>query len=220
MCHHGHFDGAGVDFLFPARCGLECKRQWPGCRSTNNWIGPAGSYAADLLFQVFGFAAFLLPMALAVLGWRWLKNRAINSQVATLVGYALMLLALPSLLNAVAFSGCARHRATGRNAGFVGFRRLALRLQSDRRKCRGGCAATDRVVHDHTIFFFWRARVGQRTERTAGRGGKVGHSAESAGSLACVARNAGAGETRRRLAETRISGRKPVRRRRRIPRTA
>ncbi len=66
--------------------------------STQNWIGPAGSYSADLLFQVFGFAAFLLPMALAVLGSRWLKNRAINSQVATLVGYGLLLLALPSLL--------------------------------------------------------------------------------------------------------------------------
>jgi DNA segregation ATPase FtsK/SpoIIIE, S-DNA-T family len=66
--------------------------------TTQNWIGPAGSYASDLLFQVFGFASFLLPMALAVLGWRWLKNQAIHSQVATLIGYALLLLALPSLL--------------------------------------------------------------------------------------------------------------------------
>ena len=70
----------------------------PDSVTTNNWIGPAGAYGADLLFQVFGFAAFLLPMALAVLGWRWLKNRAINSQVATLIGYGLLLLALPSLL--------------------------------------------------------------------------------------------------------------------------
>ncbi|MDP9338917.1 MAG: DNA translocase FtsK [Acidobacteriota bacterium] len=70
----------------------------PDSGGTQNWIGPAGSYSADLLFQVFGFAAFLLPMALAVLGWRWLKNRAINSQLATLVGYGLLLLSLPSLL--------------------------------------------------------------------------------------------------------------------------
>ncbi|HEY8715293.1 MAG TPA: DNA translocase FtsK [Candidatus Acidoferrum sp.] len=66
--------------------------------TTQNWIGPAGAYASDLLFQVFGFASFLLPMALAVLGWRWLKNQTIHSQVATLIGYALLLLALPSLL--------------------------------------------------------------------------------------------------------------------------
>ena len=66
--------------------------------AASNWIGPAGAYTADLMFQVFGFAAFLLPMALTVLGWRWLKNRAITSQIATLVGYALLLLSLPALL--------------------------------------------------------------------------------------------------------------------------
>ncbi len=71
----------------------------PDAGITRNWIGPAGSYGSDLLFQVFGFAAFLLPIALAVLGWRWLKNRPINSQVATLAGYGLLLLALPSLLS-------------------------------------------------------------------------------------------------------------------------
>jgi S-DNA-T family DNA segregation ATPase FtsK/SpoIIIE len=64
-----------------------------------NWIGPAGAYAADLLFQVFGFAAFLLPVALSMLGWRWLRSRAVDSQTATLVGYGLLLLSLPSLLS-------------------------------------------------------------------------------------------------------------------------
>ncbi|MGH9740821.1 MAG: DNA translocase FtsK [Candidatus Acidiferrum sp.] len=64
-----------------------------------NWIGPAGSYSADLLFQLFGFAAFLLPAAIGVLGWRWLRSRAIDSQAATLVGYGLLLLSLPSLLS-------------------------------------------------------------------------------------------------------------------------
>ena len=43
--------------------------------TTQNWIGPARLVRSDLLFQVFGFASFLLPMALAVLGWRWLKNQ-------------------------------------------------------------------------------------------------------------------------------------------------
>ena len=31
---------------------------------TRNWIGPVGAYCADLIFQVFGFAAFLLPVAI------------------------------------------------------------------------------------------------------------------------------------------------------------
>ncbi len=64
-----------------------------------NWIGPVGAYGADLLFQVLGFAAFLLPLAIAVLGWRWFRSRAIDSQTATLVGYGLLLLSLPSLLS-------------------------------------------------------------------------------------------------------------------------
>jgi S-DNA-T family DNA segregation ATPase FtsK/SpoIIIE len=64
-----------------------------------NWIGPVGAYSSDALFQIFGFAAFLLPVALGVLGWRWCRSRAIDSQAATLAGYALLLLSLPSLLS-------------------------------------------------------------------------------------------------------------------------
>ena len=63
-----------------------------------NWIGPVGAYGADIFFQMLGFAAFLLPAAILILGWRWFRGRAVESQVATLVGYGLMLLSLPSLL--------------------------------------------------------------------------------------------------------------------------
>ena len=66
---------------------------------TRNWIGPAGAYSADLLFQVFGFAAFLLPVAIGMLGYRWLRSRAIDSQAATIAGYVLLLMSLPSLLS-------------------------------------------------------------------------------------------------------------------------
>src|SRR5271157_90597 len=64
-----------------------------------NWIGPVGAYSSDLLFQVFGFAAFLLPVALGMLGWKWIRGRAIDSQWATLTGYVLLLMSLPSLLS-------------------------------------------------------------------------------------------------------------------------
>jgi DNA segregation ATPase FtsK/SpoIIIE, S-DNA-T family len=69
-----------------------------GQNPVQNWIGPVGSYTADLSFQIFGFAAFLLPVALGILGYRWLRSRAIDSQWATLAGYGLLLLSLPSLL--------------------------------------------------------------------------------------------------------------------------
>jgi len=65
---------------------------------TRNWIGPVGAYCADLIFQVFGFAAFLLPVAISILGWRWFRSRSVDSQTATVVGYILMLLSLPALL--------------------------------------------------------------------------------------------------------------------------
>jgi S-DNA-T family DNA segregation ATPase FtsK/SpoIIIE len=65
---------------------------------TRNWIGPVGAYCADLIFQVFGFAAFLLPIAISVVGWRWLRSRTIDSPTATVAGYVLMLLSLPALL--------------------------------------------------------------------------------------------------------------------------
>ena len=68
-----------------------------------NWIGPVGSYTADLSFQIFGFAAFLLPVALGLLGYRWCRSRAVDSQWATLVGYGLLLLSLPSLLSLIHF---------------------------------------------------------------------------------------------------------------------
>jgi DNA segregation ATPase FtsK/SpoIIIE, S-DNA-T family len=75
----------------------------PGGSPARNWIGPLGAYGADLLFQIFGFAAFLLPMAIAVLGWRWCRSRAVDSPVATLIGYGLLLLSLPALLSLLPF---------------------------------------------------------------------------------------------------------------------
>ncbi len=64
----------------------------------SNWIGPAGAHLADLLFQGFGYAAFLLPVGLLMFGKRWFRSQAVNSPVAKLVGYGLLLLSLPSLL--------------------------------------------------------------------------------------------------------------------------
>jgi DNA segregation ATPase FtsK/SpoIIIE, S-DNA-T family len=71
----------------------------PETGPARNWIGPVGAYGADIFFQMFGFAAFLLPAALLILGWRWFRSRAVESQVATLVGFVLLLLSLPSLMS-------------------------------------------------------------------------------------------------------------------------
>src|SRR5262249_35270226 len=71
--------------------------------SARNWIGPVGAYGADLLFQALGFAAFLVPVAVAILGWRWLRSRPIESQWITIAGYTLLLISLPSMLSLLHF---------------------------------------------------------------------------------------------------------------------
>jgi S-DNA-T family DNA segregation ATPase FtsK/SpoIIIE len=55
------------------------------------------------MFQLLGFAAFLLPVAMGILGWRWFRSRQIESQTATLIGYALLLLSLPAMLALIHF---------------------------------------------------------------------------------------------------------------------
>jgi DNA segregation ATPase FtsK/SpoIIIE, S-DNA-T family len=86
---------------------------WPGDASFNvsssqygqvhNLIGPFGAYIADAMFQLLGYSAFLIPMAALWLGIRWFRSRAVESQKATLFGYALLLLFLPALLTLIHF---------------------------------------------------------------------------------------------------------------------
>jgi len=90
----------------------------PDGGAAKNWIGPVGAYSADLFFQIFGFAAFLLPAAILVLGWRWFRSRAIDSQVATLAGYGLLLLSLPALISLLSFIPAIRGAVPA--GGFVG----------------------------------------------------------------------------------------------------
>jgi S-DNA-T family DNA segregation ATPase FtsK/SpoIIIE len=65
----------------------------------SNWIGPAGAHGADLLFQSFGYAAFLLPVGIFMIGLRWFRSRVVESPVARIVGYVLLLLSLPALFS-------------------------------------------------------------------------------------------------------------------------
>ena len=44
-----------------------------------NLVGYPGSYLADLLVQFFGAAAFLFPLMIFALAWRWLRSEAIEA---------------------------------------------------------------------------------------------------------------------------------------------
>ncbi len=70
----------------------------PDMHAARNWIGPVGAYGADLLFQGFGYAAFLLPVGIFAIGWRWFRSEALDSPVIKMVGYTMLVLMAPTLL--------------------------------------------------------------------------------------------------------------------------
>jgi S-DNA-T family DNA segregation ATPase FtsK/SpoIIIE len=58
-----------------------------------NLIGVTGSYAADLMIQAFGLLAFLLPVALLIVAWKWVRARPLGAPIAKVLGWALFLIA-------------------------------------------------------------------------------------------------------------------------------
>jgi DNA segregation ATPase FtsK/SpoIIIE, S-DNA-T family len=83
----------------PRDASLNVSAQPPKAHPAQNWIGPAGAYSADFVFQALGYAAFLLPMGIFALGVRWFRSRPLDSAVAGLIGYALLIVSLPALLS-------------------------------------------------------------------------------------------------------------------------
>jgi S-DNA-T family DNA segregation ATPase FtsK/SpoIIIE len=63
-----------------------------------NWIGMAGSYTADALLQLLGWAAFLLPALLFILGTQWILVRHLESPRTKMVGALLLIGSLTALL--------------------------------------------------------------------------------------------------------------------------
>lgn len=61
-----------------------------GRHPASNKIGVIGAYAADLLFQSFGLAAWLAPALLLWIGLAWLRRRPLSSPVVRLAGYGVL----------------------------------------------------------------------------------------------------------------------------------
>ena len=57
-----------------------------------NLTGALGAYAADLLLQAFGAAAFLFPMVAFVLGWKWMRSEDIEAPLIKMIGFVLLFL--------------------------------------------------------------------------------------------------------------------------------
>lgn len=74
-----------------------------GSHSASNWIGLFGAMISDLMLQSVGVCAFLLPLALTLLGARWFKSRDVASPGAKALGAAILLVFSPALLALLPF---------------------------------------------------------------------------------------------------------------------
>jgi S-DNA-T family DNA segregation ATPase FtsK/SpoIIIE len=66
-------------------------------RLVHNWIGLLGASLSDLLLQLEGVAAFMVPLMLAALGWTWLRSRPAGSLGAKVSGAFLYLVFAPAI---------------------------------------------------------------------------------------------------------------------------
>jgi DNA segregation ATPase FtsK/SpoIIIE, S-DNA-T family len=63
-----------------------------GSVRTTNLIGPVGAHMADVFLQAFGLCAFLLPVLVFALGWKWIRSEAVDAPIIKLLGSASMVL--------------------------------------------------------------------------------------------------------------------------------
>jgi len=63
----------------------------PASHPTQNWIGMFGALISDLMLQVLGIAAFLVPLYLLAYALRWFRSRSINAPyIKTFGAFALL----------------------------------------------------------------------------------------------------------------------------------
>jgi len=87
------FLAAGLLFLLSMASFHRTDPSWDtvaGAVRTQNLIGPVGSFVADVFLQAFGLAAYLFPVLVFALGWKWIRSEAIEAPGIRLLGSAAM----------------------------------------------------------------------------------------------------------------------------------
>jgi S-DNA-T family DNA segregation ATPase FtsK/SpoIIIE len=84
-----------------------------------NFAGRVGAFLAELSFQVLGYAAYLLPIVLVVMGWHRFWCRTLDAGYTKLVGAALLFASVSSFL-ALAFDDAGTPRRDFRAGGYLG----------------------------------------------------------------------------------------------------
>ncbi len=96
------FLAAGILFLLSIASYRPHDPSWDsavGNVPATNLIGPAGAFVADIFLQCFGVAAFLFPLLVFALGWKWIRSEALEAPLIKLFGSGIL---IASLCGAVA----------------------------------------------------------------------------------------------------------------------
>ena len=56
----------------------------------SNFFGQVGAFLAELSYQTFGYASFLMPITLIIIGWNFFWCRPIDAAYTKLIGGALL----------------------------------------------------------------------------------------------------------------------------------
>lgn len=70
-----------------------------------NLIGLFGSYTSDLLYQLLGVSAWILPFAVVGLAWKWIRSRPIPFPFVRALGFTILILGLSTALTLAPWVG-------------------------------------------------------------------------------------------------------------------
>jgi S-DNA-T family DNA segregation ATPase FtsK/SpoIIIE len=70
-----------------------------GAKRALNLTGLAGSYIADLCFQLLGLSAFSLPVLLWLLAWKWIRSSPIQAAGVKVFGAVVLFLSISAALS-------------------------------------------------------------------------------------------------------------------------
>ena len=125
----------------------------------HNWIGPAGAFVADALFQGFGWVAYLIPLALLVVGTRWLMVQPFRAPRTKALGAGTLVLSFGALLEIFPYTPTI-HGAL-RGSGLLGYLTAAALIHIFNRV---GASIVATTVFLASLFLVTRFSFGGATE--------------------------------------------------------
>ncbi|MDQ3171877.1 MAG: DNA translocase FtsK 4TM domain-containing protein [Acidobacteriota bacterium] len=84
-----------------------------------NFAGRVGAFVAEASFQLLGYAAYLMPAILAIVGWHYFWCRDLEAEYTKAIGGVLLVAAVATLLS-LAFGSLAIEGKAFRAGGYVG----------------------------------------------------------------------------------------------------